>query len=168
MNPDVPVASTLQLQFGSDFVVLVFDAHNGLHMSGTKYTGLQFVTASGNTVFDEYRKLMEELTSFLQVVYGYSPCWERFDMDRRLGEEAHVCAALATAWGHITYDLSDFWESIRPFCLNMESDGKLVNLWHHTDYNNANKRHYFWDQLVKKLVFLAVANSWGGTGVVFG
>ena len=36
MNPDVPVTSTLQLQFGSDFVVLVFDAHNGLQMSGTR------------------------------------------------------------------------------------------------------------------------------------
>ncbi|MFM7987782.1 MAG: hypothetical protein ACKPKO_51570, partial [Candidatus Fonsibacter sp.] len=97
MNPDVPVTSTLQLQFGSDFVALVFDAHNGLQMSGMTYTGLQYKTAVGNTVFDEYRKLMEEVTSFSQVVYGYSPCWEIIDMDRRLGEEAHACAALATA-----------------------------------------------------------------------
>ncbi|MFM7980417.1 MAG: hypothetical protein ACKPKO_13975, partial [Candidatus Fonsibacter sp.] len=52
MDPDGPVTSTLHLQFGSDFVVLVFDAHNGMQMSGTRYTGLRFITASGNTVFD--------------------------------------------------------------------------------------------------------------------
>ncbi|MFM7981737.1 MAG: hypothetical protein ACKPKO_20705, partial [Candidatus Fonsibacter sp.] len=62
MDPDMPVTSMLQLQFGSDFVVLVFDAHNGLRISGTKNTGLNHNTALGNTVFGEYRLLMEELT----------------------------------------------------------------------------------------------------------
>ncbi|MFM7980997.1 MAG: hypothetical protein ACKPKO_16940, partial [Candidatus Fonsibacter sp.] len=113
MGPDVPVTSTLQLQFGSDFVVLVLYAHNGLQVHGTIYTGLSYKTVMGNTMFDEYRMLMEELTSFSQVVYGFSPCWERFDMDNRLAEEAHACAVLANAWGHISCDLSDFGESIK-------------------------------------------------------
>ena len=83
-------------------------------------------------------------------------------MDKRLAEEAHACAVLATVWGHISYDLSEFWESIKPFCLNMESDSKPVNLWHHTDYNGVNKLHYVWDQLIKKLGYLVVASSWVG------
>ncbi|MFM7990148.1 MAG: hypothetical protein ACKPKO_63615, partial [Candidatus Fonsibacter sp.] len=62
MNPDVPVTSTLHLQFGGDFVVFVFDAHNGLQMSGTIYTGLHYKMAMGNTVIGEYRMLIEELT----------------------------------------------------------------------------------------------------------
>ncbi|MFM7988206.1 MAG: hypothetical protein ACKPKO_53725, partial [Candidatus Fonsibacter sp.] len=45
--------------------------------------------------------------------------------------------------------------------MNMESSRKAVNLWHHTDYHNTGKLHHFWDQLIKKLAYLALANSWG-------
>ena len=54
--------------FGSDFIVLVFDAHNGLQMTDSVYTGLQFGTPNGRTMYDEYRSFMEELSHFSQVV----------------------------------------------------------------------------------------------------
>ena len=54
-------------------------------------------------------------------------------MSPKLEVEAHACAAIANSFGHIPYDLTEFWVSIRPFCLNMESAKKAVNLWHHTD-----------------------------------
>ncbi|MFM7981401.1 MAG: hypothetical protein ACKPKO_19000, partial [Candidatus Fonsibacter sp.] len=85
---------------------------------------------------------MDELTSFS------SPCYERFDMNPRLEAEAHACAAIANSYGHISFNLSEFWISIKPFCLNMESARKAV-------------LHHFWDQLIKKLAYLALANSWG-------
>ncbi|MFM7988970.1 MAG: hypothetical protein ACKPKO_57620 [Candidatus Fonsibacter sp.] len=34
-------------------------------------------------------------------------------------------------------------------------------MWHHTDYGQHCKLHYFWDQLIKKLTYLCVADSWG-------
>ena len=135
MKPDESVSSE-QLQFGSDVVVLVFDAHNGLQLVTTRYTGLDYTTAIGTTMFEEYKMLMKELTSFSQVVYGFSACSERFAMDVRLEREGHACAALATSYGFIAYPLAEFWEIIKPFCLNMEEEGKLVNLWHHTDYGS--------------------------------
>jgi hypothetical protein len=73
-----------ELRFGSDFVVLVFDAHNGLQMHPTKYTGLDYTTKSGKTMFQEYDMLMKELEPFSQVVYGYSACPETFGMDSQL------------------------------------------------------------------------------------
>ena len=36
--------------FGSDFVVIVTDAHNGLHM-GNSYTGLKHKSPIGRTIF---------------------------------------------------------------------------------------------------------------------
>jgi hypothetical protein len=43
----------------------------------------------------------------------------------------------------------------------MESAGRSLNCWHHCDYGDQFKLQYFWDQLIKKLAYLAVANSWG-------
>jgi hypothetical protein len=37
--------------FGSDFVVIVIDAHNGLHL-GNKYTGLEYKSPTGKTIFE--------------------------------------------------------------------------------------------------------------------
>ncbi|MFM7986202.1 MAG: hypothetical protein ACKPKO_43505, partial [Candidatus Fonsibacter sp.] len=150
-----------ELQFGSDFVGIVLDAHNGLQLHATKYTGLEYVTAMGTTTFDDYKMLMKELSSFSQVVYGYSPCHERFALDARLDSDASACAAIATSFGIVPYSLADFWDRIKPFCLNMESEGKATNLWHRTDYGQDCKLHYFCDQLIKKLIYLSVANSWG-------
>ena len=59
------------------------------------------------------------------------------------------------------YSLRDFWETIKPFCLGMESGGRSLNCWHHTDYGDQFKLQYFWDQLIKRLAYIAVANSWG-------
>ncbi|MFM7979113.1 MAG: hypothetical protein ACKPKO_07330, partial [Candidatus Fonsibacter sp.] len=42
-----------------------------------------------------------------------------------------------------------------------ESEGKATNLWHHTVYGQHCKLHYFWDQLIKQLIYLSMANSWG-------
>ncbi|MFM7978844.1 MAG: hypothetical protein ACKPKO_05965, partial [Candidatus Fonsibacter sp.] len=106
MNPDVSITSARQLQFGSDFIGIVIDAHNGLQMKDSTYTGLEYRSPAGRTMFDEYCLFMDELTSFSQVVYGYSPCYERFDMNPRLEAEAHACAAIANSFGHISHDLS--------------------------------------------------------------
>ena len=43
----------------------------------------------------------------------------------------------------------------------MESNGRSLNCWHHTDYNDQHKLQYLWDQLIKKLAYLALANKWG-------
>ena len=102
MRPDESVSSE-ELQFGSDFVVIVLDAHNGLQLHATKYTGLDYKTALGTTTFDDYKLLMKELTSFSQVIYGYSPCHERFGMDIRLESDASACAAIATSFGIVPY-----------------------------------------------------------------
>ena len=59
-------------------------------------------------MFEEYSLFMDELTSFSQVAYGYSPCYERFDMNHKLEPKAHACAAIANSYGHIAYDLSEF------------------------------------------------------------
>ena len=42
------------LMFGSDFIVLVFDAHNGRQWSNTAYIGLEFGTPNGRTMYEEY------------------------------------------------------------------------------------------------------------------
>ncbi|MFM7988144.1 MAG: hypothetical protein ACKPKO_53410, partial [Candidatus Fonsibacter sp.] len=72
---------------------------------------------------------MDELTSFSQVEYGFSLCYERFDMNPKLETEAHECAAIANSYGHIAYDLTEFWVSIKPFLSEhgeREESGKLV------------------------------------------
>ena len=148
--------------FGSDFVVIVIDAHNGLQM-GSSYTGFKYKTPTGKTMYDEYKAFFEELSCFAQVVYGYSDCSERFQMDPRLDEEALTCAVTARQYGLIPYSLKDHWETIKPFCLGMESAGRSLNCWHHCDYGDQYKLQYFWDQLIKKLSYLAIANSWGGS-----
>ncbi|MFM7982307.1 MAG: hypothetical protein ACKPKO_23605, partial [Candidatus Fonsibacter sp.] len=106
-----------------------------------------------------YKLLMKELTSFSQVIYCYSPCHERFGMDSRLDSDALACAAVANSFGIISYSLTDFWDKIRPFCLHMESEGRATNLWHHTDYGQHCKLHYFWDQLCEKLSSKVPAKS---------
>ena len=53
---------------------------------------------------------------------------------------------------------------IKPFGLGMQSQGRSLNAWHHTDYGNMYKLQYFWDQIVKKLSYLALADSWGEVG----
>ena len=71
--------------FGSDCVVIVIDAHNGLQL-GNAYTGLKHKPPTGNTIFEEYNAccFLDELFYFAQVVYGYSDCSERFQMDPTL------------------------------------------------------------------------------------
>jgi len=39
--------------------------------------------------------------------------------------------------------LKEFWET-KPFCLGMESGGRGLNCWHHTEYNDQYKLQYFW------------------------
>ena len=82
-------------------------------------------------------------------------------MDSRLDEEARTCAVIARSYGLITFSLMSFWEAIKPIRLGMESSGRSLNCWHHTDYGEQYKLHYFWDQLIKRLAYLALANSWG-------
>ena len=55
---------------------------------GNSYTGLKHRTPTGKTVFEEYHAFFDELSYFAQVVYGYSDCSERFQMDPTLDEEA--------------------------------------------------------------------------------
>ena len=105
--------------------------------------------------------LMDELSHFSQVVYCYSDCAERFGMDARLESEARVLASVARDYGMINYSMSSHWNLIKPFCLGMESGGERVNLWHHADYQSQHRLQHFWDRLVKRLTYVAVANSYG-------
>ncbi|MFM7990531.1 MAG: hypothetical protein ACKPKO_65550, partial [Candidatus Fonsibacter sp.] len=85
--PRPPVAETEPqppLLFGTDFIVLAVDAHNGLQMHDNFYTGLQLGTPNGRTMYYEYCSLMEELSCFSQVVYHYSDCPERFQTNQLL------------------------------------------------------------------------------------
>ena len=147
--------------FGSDFVILWFDAHNGLQMHPLFYTGLNYVSPSGRTVFQEYKMLMEEVSRFSQVVYCYSDCPERFGMDMRLEQEARVLAATARDYGLIANSLASFGDLIKPFCVGMECGGERVNPWHHADFQSQHRLQHFWDRLVKSLTYVAVANSYG-------
>ena len=61
-------------------MVIVVDAHNGFQLRNN-YTGLKHNTPTGKTVFEEYHAFFDELSHFAQVVYGYSDCSERFQMD---------------------------------------------------------------------------------------
>ena len=91
--------------FGSDFVILWFDAHNGLHMNLLYYTGLNYMTPSGRSIYQEYKMLFDELFHFSQVVYCYSDCPERFGMD----QEPRALASIARDYGIIMYCVSSFW-----------------------------------------------------------
>ena len=105
---------------------------------------------------------MEELSHFSQeVVHAHSDCSERCQMDARLGEEARTRVVIARSYGLIPCSLASFWETIKPFCRGMQSSGRSLNCWHHTDYGEQYKLQYFWDQLIKRLTYLALANSWG-------
>ena len=119
--------------FGTQCVVIAIDAHNGLQMGNT-YTGLQYNSPSGRTMYQEYCSFVDELSHIAQAVYAYSDCAERFQMDERLDEEARTCAVLARSYGMIPYAWSTFWEYIKPFWLGMESGGRSMNCWHHTDW----------------------------------
>lgn len=103
--------------FGSDVVVVLTDAHNGLHMRNNEYTGLKYVSPIGQHLIPGYSQLMDEL-------YGYSDCAERCQMDVRLDEEAGACAVLARSNGIIPYSLSNLKESIKHLLLGMDSGGQ--------------------------------------------
>ena len=60
---------------------------------------------------------MEELSHFSQVIYAYSDCSERFQMDPRLDEEARTCAVITRSYGLIPFSLASFW------------DGQAVYAW---------------------------------------
>ncbi|MFM7982210.1 MAG: hypothetical protein ACKPKO_23110, partial [Candidatus Fonsibacter sp.] len=129
MAPDVSITSARQLQFGSDFIVIVIDAHNGLQIKDSTYSRLEYRSPTGRTMFDEYNLFMDELTSFSQVAYGCSPCYERFDTNPKLEVEAHACAAIANSYGHIAYDLTEFWVYIKTFLSEhgeREDSGELL------------------------------------------
>ena len=97
------------LFWGSDFVVVLFDSHNGLQMDPNRYTGRDYVSPSGKTMSREYEALFERLSLslslFSQVVYCYSDWSERVQMDSRLDIESRALAERART------------ESIKPFCL---------------------------------------------------
>ena len=48
-------------------------------------------------MYQEYCAFREELSHFSQVVYAYSNCSERFEMDPRLDEEALSLVAMGYA-----------------------------------------------------------------------
>ena len=49
---------------------------------------------------------MDELSQFWQVVYAYSDCSERFQMDPRLDEEARTRAVIARSYGLVSYSIA--------------------------------------------------------------
>ena len=82
-------------------------------------------------------------------------------MDARLDKEARTCGVIARSYGLIPFSLASVWETSKPFCLGMGCSGRSMNCWHHTDYGEQYKLQYFWDQLIKGLTYLALANSLG-------
>ena len=72
-----------------------------------------------------------------------------------------MLASIAKDCGIITYCVFSFWDSIRPFCLGIDSGGERVNLWHHTDYLEQKGLQHIWDRLIKRLAYVALANSFG-------
>ena len=74
--------------------------------------------------------------------------------------ESRALAAMARQYGVIPCRLAHVWESIEAFCLGVENWGHKLDTWHKTDYKER-RLQYFWDQLTKKLCYLALANSWG-------
>ena len=78
-------------------------------------------------MYQEYCAYMEELSQFSQVVYAYSDCSARFQMDARLDEEARTCVVIARSYGLVQFSLASFWETIKPLCLGMESSGQSLN-----------------------------------------
>ena len=82
-------------------------------------------------------------------------------MDPRLDDEARAVATMARTYGLIPDSISPFWEQIQPCCLGMESGGLKLHSRHHTDYRDQCRLQHFWDQLIKQLTYLALANSWG-------
>ena len=58
-------------RFGRDFVVLVIDANNGLQMLDHRYTGPGYISPAGESVYDEYGRLMEKLHQYLHDRYNF-------------------------------------------------------------------------------------------------
>ena len=58
--------------FGSDFVVIVVDAHNGLQL-GHSYTGLKYKSLTGKTIFEEYNAFLFRLA----VIFCTGGLWLR-------------------------------------------------------------------------------------------
>ena len=85
------------------------------------------------------------------MIYAYPDCSERFHMDSRLDEEARTCAVIARSYGLILLSFAPFWETIKPFCLGVESGGRSLSCWHRTYYGEQYKLQYFWDQLINGL-----------------
>ena len=90
------------------FFVIVLDARNGLQQHDHRYTGLNYASPAGKSVYVEYGQLMDALSQFSQVVNGYSDCAERFQMGPKLDEESRALAAMARYYGMIPYSLSHF------------------------------------------------------------
>ena len=95
-------------------MAIVIDAHNGLQMQ-SDYTGLQYVSPSGRTMYQEYCSFMDELSHFSQVVSAFPDCAERLHMNEMLDEEARTCAVLARSYGPIPFFIVELLESSKPF-----------------------------------------------------
>ena len=55
-------------------------------------------------MYEEYQAFFDELSYFAQVVYCYSDCSERFQMDPALDEEARTCAVTARWLNSILFE----------------------------------------------------------------
>ena len=84
-------------------------------------------------------------------------------MVRRLDEESRASRYGTDLWTHPLQSV-ELLGSIKPFCRVTGNGGQRLNSWHHTDYQEQCRLQYFWGQLVKKLCYLALANSWGEVG----
>ncbi|MFM7988379.1 MAG: hypothetical protein ACKPKO_54615, partial [Candidatus Fonsibacter sp.] len=86
----IPCAQGDVLQFQSVIVVII-DDHNALiDEKNSKYLGVR----EHEQAFTGYRRLFTELRSMSRVVYGFSDCPERFQMDVKLREDSRLLAGM--------------------------------------------------------------------------
>ena len=92
------------------------------------------------------------------VIYCYSPCPERFQMDMRLSGDSTMLASMSKHFGCLPVNIEPFWLSIAPFALPSRSDPRAKDPWHHCDPTGKWALIHFWDILIKKLMYLALAD----------
>ena len=118
--------------------VIITDDHNGLCGKGSKYIGLNPHEAASESekeqrqrVLREYCEFFTELTYFWRVIYCYSPCPERFQMDLRLRDDSTMLASMSKHFGCLPVNIEPFWLSIAPLTLPSRTDPRVKDPWHH-------------------------------------
>ena len=145
--------------------VIVVDDHNGLCGKESTYIGLNPREAATETekeqrqqALRDYSDFFTELTYFGRVIYCYSPCPERFQMDMRLSGDSTLLADMSKHFGCLLVNIEPFRLSLEPFTFPSRSDPCIRDPWRHCDPTGKWILIHLWDALIKKLIYLALSN----------